>query len=65
LEISLETKVETTRKLVTNAVRRQLVADVPIGCFLSGGIDSSIIAAAKKDSVAREKQENTISNRIH
>ncbi len=36
------------RDLVVQAVRRQLVADVPIGCFLSGGMDSSIIAAAMK-----------------
>jgi asparagine synthase (glutamine-hydrolysing) len=37
-----------TRERVTIAVKRQLVADVPLGCFLSGGVDSSIIAAAMK-----------------
>jgi asparagine synthase (glutamine-hydrolysing) len=40
--------IATSRAKVTEAVRRQLVADVPVGCFLSGGIDSSVIAAAMK-----------------
>lgn len=35
--------VEEFRALLSKAVRRQLVADVPVGAFLSGGLDSSTI----------------------
>jgi asparagine synthase (glutamine-hydrolysing) len=38
------------KSAVQTAVARQLVSDVPLGCFLSGGIDSSIIAAAMKSA---------------
>jgi asparagine synthase (glutamine-hydrolysing) len=37
-----------TRRLVARAVERQLVSDVPIGCFLSGGIDSSVVTACMR-----------------
>jgi len=37
--------IEATRQLLEQAVQRQLVGDVPVGVFLSGGVDSSAIAA--------------------
>ncbi|MCU0917175.1 MAG: asparagine synthase (glutamine-hydrolyzing) [Planctomycetes bacterium] len=37
--------VERSRALLTQAVQRQLVADVPVGVMLSGGIDSSALTA--------------------
>jgi asparagine synthase (glutamine-hydrolysing) len=49
------------RDLVTSAVKRQLVSDVPLGCFLSGGIDSSIIAAAMRASAAPDQPVMTFS----
>lgn len=35
--------VEELRSLVKESVKRQMIADVPVGTFLSGGVDSSII----------------------
>lgn len=42
---SYEETIEKVRGLLVDAVRRQLVSDVPIGTLLSGGLDSSIITA--------------------
>jgi asparagine synthase (glutamine-hydrolysing) len=42
---SVEETAEKVRYLVTDAVTRQLVSDVPLSTFLSGGLDSSIITA--------------------
>ncbi len=43
-----------------DAVRRQLVADVPVGTFLSGGIDSSLITALAQKAVSRPIHSFTI-----
>lgn len=40
------------RDRITAAVHSQLLADVPVACFLSGGIDSSIIASLMQQHVA-------------
>ena len=37
--------VEKVRALVIDSIERQLVSDVPLGTFLSGGLDSSVISS--------------------
>jgi len=46
----IKTTIEKTRFLITDAVKRQLVSDVPLCCFLSGGLDSSIISKIASES---------------
>ena len=41
----LDTTIERVRSLLIDSIKRQLVADVPLGTFLSGGLDSSAISA--------------------
>jgi asparagine synthase (glutamine-hydrolysing) len=42
---SLDTTVEELRTLVLEAVHKRLISDVPLGAFLSGGVDSSLVVA--------------------
>lgn len=42
---TFEESVIKIRELLTDSIKRQMVSDVPIACFLSGGLDSSIITA--------------------
>ncbi|MBA3901338.1 MAG: asparagine synthase, partial [Bacteroidetes bacterium] len=56
--ISYEKASDELRNLLEDSVQQRLMADVPLGVFLSGGIDSSIIAAL----AAKHKQNlNTFS----
>ena len=52
-EESFEDTVEHVRYLVTDAIRRQMVSDVPIGCFLSGGLDSSLISSVCAEQLTK------------
>ncbi len=51
---SFEETVEKVRFLVLDAIKRQMVSDVPIGTFLSGGLDSSLITAVCAGEFAKE-----------
>ncbi|MFL0267255.1 asparagine synthase (glutamine-hydrolyzing) [Candidatus Clostridium radicumherbarum] len=44
-EESFKQTIEHTRSLIIDAVERQLIADVPVCTFLSGGLDSSAISS--------------------
>lgn len=50
--LTYEAATENVRSLVEEAVKLRLVSDVPLGSFLSGGIDSSIVSGL----AAREVQ---------
>lgn len=57
-----ETTVETTSFLVTDSIRRQLVSDIPVCSFLSGGLDSSLVTAICQRFLIKEgKCFNTFS----
>ncbi|MGN1457778.1 MAG: asparagine synthase (glutamine-hydrolyzing) [Acutalibacteraceae bacterium] len=55
--------ISDVRELITDSIERQLVSDVPLCCFLSGGLDSSIISyvAAKHNERKGMKPIDTYS----
>ena len=48
-DIGMDEAAERVRELLRDAVRLQLRADVPVGAYLSGGLDSSGIVAFAKE----------------
>ena len=56
LKISFEEAKHSTEKLLKNACDYRMVADVPVGVFLSGGYDSTLVTALlQKDSTDKIK----------
>ncbi|WP_018214091.1 asparagine synthase (glutamine-hydrolyzing) [Desulfitobacterium hafniense] len=49
--------VATTRDLLVDAIERQLVSDVPLCTFLSGGLDSSVITAVAAQKYQAEGRQ--------
>ncbi|WP_432404407.1 asparagine synthase (glutamine-hydrolyzing) [Wukongibacter sp. M2B1] len=54
----LDTTTEHIRELVVDAIERQLVSDVPVCTFLSGGLDSSAISVVASEAFKRRGKEN-------
>ena len=52
-DFSLEDTCQRLRETFDEAVKMRLIADVPLGAFLSGGIDSSLVVA----SMARQSSD--------
>ena len=52
--------VEALERIASRAVRQQMAADVPLGAFLSGGVDSSAIAALMQSQSMRRIKTFTI-----
>lgn len=53
-ELSESETVDYLKSMLTDAVERQLVSDVPLCCFLSGGLDSSVICAVAANKFKKE-----------
>jgi len=47
--------IENINKILTNCVNKRLITDRPIGCLLSGGLDSSIIASIMSKKIKNLK----------
>lgn len=59
---SLEETIEKTAWLLEDAVKKQMLSDIPISTFLSGGIDSSLVTAICARELNKQgKQLNTFS----
>ncbi len=56
----IEQKVDELHELLCNSVRRRLIADVPIGAFLSGGVDSSTTVAIMTKEFGHQVQSFSV-----
>ncbi len=60
---SEEYYVNEIRRILKDSIEKQMVSDVPFGCFLSGGIDSSTNAALMSEALGEPVETFTIAAR--
>jgi asparagine synthase (glutamine-hydrolysing) len=60
LNIGLQEAIEETERILTKAFQYRMVADVPVGVFLSGGYDSSCVTAILQKNSAEKIKTFTI-----
>jgi asparagine synthase (glutamine-hydrolysing) len=63
LDISFKEAKDKTKQLLKDACEYRMIADVPVGIFLSGGYDSSAVAAILQNS--RDKKLKTFTIGFH
>lgn len=57
---SLDDMADELESLICDAIKLRLISDVPVGLFLSGGMDSSLLAALTAKRVGREVNSYTV-----
>ena len=60
IDISYEDALETTKKLIEESVARRLISERPLGSFLSGGYDSTIVTAYMAKLMSEKVQTYSI-----
>jgi asparagine synthase (glutamine-hydrolysing) len=53
--ISDRDAIARTQQLIESAVRKQVMSDVPVGVFISGGMDSSILATLASQTIGADR----------
>lgn len=61
-DLSGQEALEAATAAISDSVRRQRIADVPLGVFLSGGVDSPLVSAFARQQTSRELKAFTIGN---